>query len=241
MLKDLSDSILSLVYPQECSVCHGQVESYDNGDACSDCWDATRIFNGSETLCTKCGAFLFEGRSSADPILCRRCDEHFYDQAFAIGLYERALSASVLRLKRTPHVANRLKRLLATTLDRMPINRAATVVPVPLSSRRARERGFNQAATIARVVAKHGGLMFDEKSLIRELHTPMHRAGMDKKARAMTVKNAFRVVRPNLIAGRNVVLVDDIFTSGETVSNCARVLKNSGAATVTVLTVAHTA
>jgi predicted amidophosphoribosyltransferase len=69
----------------------------------------------------------------------------------------------------------------------------------------------------------------------------MHRAGMDRKARAMTVKNAFEVVRPKLIEAKDVILVDDIFTSGETASNCARILKKSGAATVNVLTIARAA
>jgi predicted amidophosphoribosyltransferase len=64
---------------------------------------------------------------------------------------------------------------------------------------------------------------------------------MDKKARALTVRNAFEVVRPMLIDGKTILLVDDIFTSGETASNCARVLKKSGAAIVNVLTIARTA
>jgi predicted amidophosphoribosyltransferase len=64
---------------------------------------------------------------------------------------------------------------------------------------------------------------------------------MDRKARAMTVKKAFEVVRPKLIEGRDTLLVDDVLTSGETASICARVLKKSGAATVSVLTIARAA
>ena len=241
MSRVLSDSVLSLLYPQACGVCCGEVDSSDDGDACFDCWNATRIFNGSEALCNKCGAFLFEGRNSGGQVRCGRCDEHSYDRAFAIGVYERALSASIIHLKRTPRIATRLKTLLTATMDRIPLDGPTIVVPVPLSTRRQRERGFNQAATIGLIIAKHVGLALDEKSLIRKVHTPMHRAGMDKKARAMTVKNAFAVVRPNLIERFHVILVDDIFTSGETASNCSRVLKESGAATVSVLTIAHAA
>lgn len=69
----------------------------------------------------------------------------------------------------------------------------------------------------------------------------MHRAGMDRKGRALTVKNAFTVVRPKLIEGRDIILVDDVLTSGATVSSCANVLKRIGAATVHVLTVARAA
>lgn len=241
MLKILPESILSLVYPQECGVCHDEVESPDDGIACSGCWARTRIFDGTETLCNKCGAFLFGAGCSRDGARCRKCDEHHYERAFAVGIYEHALSTSVLHLKRTPHLSGRLKTLLVNTFDRIPLNRDLTIVPVPLSSRRRRERGFNQAAIIAKVIAKHVAIGPDEMSLIRKLHTPMHRAGMDRKARGLTVKDAFEVVRPKLIENRNVLLVDDVFTSGETASICARVLKKSGAATVNVLTIARAA
>ena len=237
MLQLLPDPILAIVFPQRCAVCEGEVKRYRDGVACTDCWNATRIFNGKETLCIKCGAFLFEAPSRSTT-LCRRCDEHFYDRALAVGIYEKALSASVLRLKRTPFVADFLKGLIAARAHEAT---ASIVLPVPLSARRERERGFNQASVIAKLVAKTLRLVVDERSLVRRVHTPVHRAGMDQKARAMTVKNAFDVTRPRLIDGQDVLLVDDVMTSGETVSMCAKALKKNGAATVTVLTIARAA
>ncbi|MEO8042484.1 MAG: ComF family protein [Acidobacteriota bacterium] len=236
----LPDSILSLIYPQECRGCGGEVEFSEDGVACSDCWNETKLFSGNETLCMKCGAFLFAGESSRTAS-CRKCEEHFYDRAFAVGLYEKALAVSILELKKTPHLARRVKRLIVDTIDRLPDATADVVIPIPLSARRLHERGFNQAAIIGKIVAKHSGLEIDEASLIRKVHTPMHRAGMDKKARAMTVKKAFEVVRPKIIANKSVLLVDDVLTSGATASGCADILKKSGAATVNVLTIARTA
>ncbi len=67
----------------------------------------------------------------------------------------------------------------------------------------------------------------------------MHRIGMDKKARELTVKNAFEITRPKLIEGKNVLLVDDVFTSGATASSCAKVLKKNGAVGVQVFTLAR--
>lgn len=241
MLRILPASILSLVYPQECRVCHDEVESPDDGIACSGCWAKTRIFDGSETLCNKCGAFLFGSGAARRDLQCRRCGGHHYERAFAVGIYEHALSTSVLYLKRNPHISGRLRTLLVNTFDRIPATRDLTIVPVPLSSRRKRERGFNQAGVIAKIIAKHAGVVPDEISLARKLHTPMHRAGMDRKARAMTVKDAFEVMRPKLIENRNVLLIDDVLTSGETASICANVLKKSGAATINVLTIARAA
>ena len=240
MIHFLPDLFLSIVYPQACDICGEEVARHRDGVACTDCWNSTRIFTGNETLCNKCGAFLFES-VSRQSMFCRRCDEHFYDRAIAVGVYEKALAASVLRLKRTPSIPGVLRGLLNDRVLHADIATSSLVVPVPLSARRKHERGFNQAAIIAKLVGKRLRLPVHDQTLVRSVHTPVHRAGMDKKARAMTVKNAFDVTRPRLIDGQHVVLVDDVMTSGETVSMCAKTLKKSGAATVTVLTIARAA
>ena len=183
---------------------------------------------------------MFDGVRT-DAAFCHKCDDHHYDQALAVGHYEKALSANVLHLKRVPLLPSRITRLLGDLLSRSTMPAGSIVVPVPLSGRRLRERGFNQASLIGRAVSRRLQFALDDTSLVRTAHTPMHRAGMDRKARASTVKNAFEVIRPKLIGGKSVVLVDDIFTSGETASSCALALKESGASRVTVLTIARTA
>jgi ComF family protein len=112
-------------------------------------------------------------------------------------------------------------------------------MPVPLSPKRKGERGFNQAEVIGRFLSGKIGIRLDTFSLVRSKHTPMHRAGMDRKARDLTVKNAFEVFRPNLVKGQSVVLVDDIFTTGATASYCAKELKKKGAVSVRVVTLAR--
>ena len=239
MWKLLPDSLLSLVYPQECTVCHGEVDSLDDGTACRTCWGNTRIFDGSESLCSKCGAFLL-GAPRPAAAFCHRCDEHYYDTAVAVGIYEKAISAEVLNLKRIPHLSNRVRLLFVEAFERRSFD-DALVIPIPLSPRRMFERGFNQASILGHVIARHAGLILDEHTLVRTVHTPMHRAGMDRKARAMTVKKAFEVVRPKLISEKSVLLIDDVLTSGETASMCAQILKKNGAARVDVLTLARAA
>src|SRR5215203_6226028 len=117
MLRALSDSLLSVVYPQECGGCGGEVERSEDGVACSTCWSATKIFSDVDTLCEKCGAFLFAGRSSRSTI-CRKCEDHSYDRAFSVGLYEKGLAATILELKKVPHLSGIGKRFLADVLDR---------------------------------------------------------------------------------------------------------------------------
>jgi ComF family protein len=238
----LFDAALALAYPLACAACGvASVERRDDAPACAACWGATTIFTGEETSCWKCGlpARAEVAAEKRPDVRCRRCDADHFTAARSVGEYDGALRASVLALKREPHVGARLARLLAEARRRPPLDAATRVLPVPLHAERERERGFNQAAIIARAVAAHARLPLDEWSLERTLHTERHRAGMDARARRETVEGAFKVVRPRLVAGERVLLVDDVFTTGATVSSCARALEDAGAAEVFVLTVAR--
>lgn len=237
-LSAVYDACLTLIYPQICRLCEKSVESRADGIACRACWQKTRIFTGREILCEKCGAFL-QTNGEKVKTFCRRCEDDAFDSARAAGLYEHALLASVLNLKNTPFVPLNLQNLFSEAFLKSPFQDATRIIPVPLSKRRLSERGFNQASLLAKVPAKQTGLPIDEQSLIRKIHTPQHRAGMDRKARAESVRNAFEVTRPKLVENENILLIDDVFTSGATASNCAQALKNKGARAVYVLTVAR--
>jgi ComF family protein len=235
------DSVLALIYPQRCAACGGSVDSRHDGVACSGCWDATRIFNEDDTLCWKCGVLSTAAVSEEKQrtVRCGRCDADSFTSARACGLYEGALRASILALKREPKVTRRLLKTLRQTQQRAPLTEADLIVPVPLHAARERERGFNQAVVLAREIARATKLPIDEYSLFRRVHTERHRAGMDARARRDSVDGAFEVRRPETIAGRRVLLIDDVFTTGATVSECAAVLKSAGAADVYVLTIAR--
>lgn len=212
------------------------VEMRKDGTACAQCWKTTRIFDVPVMLCDKCGAFFGEKASPVD-VFCRKCDEYFFDKAFALGIYEKALAASIVSLKNSPQVPARISQLIQ--------NRSADfegvvlIVPIPLSKERKLERGFNQAEVIASIIAETTGIAVDAHSLERRRHTHIHRMGMDQKARELSVRNAFSVPRPKLIEGKNILLVDDVLTSGATASFCAKVLKKNGASKVTVFTLAR--
>lgn len=238
MLHKISDTLLAVFYPQSCQICANSVENSTDGVVCRDCWEKTRVFSGTEILCAKCGAYLQESPTAFETF-CRKCNEHFYDSACAVGLYENALAASIVHLKKEPFVSKKLQNLFVSAFENSPFQDADLIIPVPLSKRRLLERKFNQAAVLAQILAKNTKINLDEQSLIRTVHTPMHRAAMDRRARELTVKNAFEVKRPKLIKGKKILLVDDVFTSGATVSNCAKVLKKNGAPCVYILTVAR--
>jgi len=240
-LSTLYDAALALVYPRACAVCRRSVESRNDGVACAVCWEAARLITAGDTLCWKCGvvtlARVSEKRRTT--IRCRKCDQDSFDAARACGFYEGALRASVLELKRTPRVGPRLVQLMLAIQQREPLDTAEIIIPVPLHRERERERGFNQAVLLARELARVSRLPLDEHSVVRRIHTERHRAGMDSKARHQSVAGAFAVRHRDSIEGRRVLLIDDVYTTGATVSECAAALKDAGAGKVFVLTIAR--
>lgn len=188
-------------------------------------------------LCQKCGAFF--GSGSGPAVRCHQCDDHHYDHAFAAGIYEKALAASIVRLKTVPVIPAQMEKKIAATLKKADLSQVDLIIPTPLSKQRRLERGFNQAEVIARSVSRVTGIKVDGSSLVRRFHTPIHRMSMDKRGRELSVENAFEVARPKLIAGTTILLIDDVFTSGATASYCSKVLKKAEAVSVYVFTVAR--
>jgi competence protein ComFC len=242
MLTRLSDAIIRILYPRMCGSCGRPIESLALGAACLECWNATEILSGAESSCSKCG-ILLRG-SSATSIetsgtLCGRCDPHLYDRVFSVGIYEKALRAEVLNLKTEPFIGRTAVRLLDEAVGRIGLG-FDLVLPVPLARRRQKERGFNQAEVIARALRMELRRKIDTSILKRATHTPIHRAGMDAKSRDATVKKAFVVENKERVFEKRILLVDDVFTSGSTSSQCSRVLKEAGAGSVHVIAIART-
>jgi ComF family protein len=174
-----------------------------------------------------------------EDIRCGRCNSDNYSVARACGIYEGAIKATVLALKREPRLDRRMIEMLCQQQRLSPLNRATMVVPVPLHPTRKRTRGFNQASIIAGCIAKANGLFLNEQSLVRVTHSDQYRAGMDVRSRRESVRDAFVVCRPAMIEGEHILLVDDVFTTGATVSACSAVLMKAGANDVLVLTIAR--
>lgn len=148
-----------------------------------------------------------------------------------------ALHAFKFRGRRA--LATPLADLLVEVMEgRLPGGLPDLLVPVPLHPRRKRERGFNQALLLARRVGRGWRVPVRDDVLVRAVATPSQ-TELDAMARRVNVRDAFRLRRPDLIAGRHVLLVDDILTTGATLSECARCLREGGARVVGVLTVAR--
>lgn len=247
-LRNIRDGLLGLVYPEQCRVCGGAVESWDDGVACAECWDdpnITKFLNGS--LCEKCGVSVSQTIVDAPPParkaearLCGKCATLPFTSARACGVYSGALEASILFLKVAPHVCHRLRAIIFRTLsDHRQALASELVIPVPLHRLRERQRGFNQARIIAKLISREFNFRLDHRSLLRTKPTDRHRSGMDAADRAQSVERAFEVVRPRLIYGASVLLVDDVYTTGSTICAATHSLIEAGARQVTVLTIAR--
>jgi ComF family protein len=204
-------------------------------------------------LCPHCGTvfYAFEGEDH----LCENCiiaPRHFH-QARAAGIYEGALRRIILdfKFRYKIHLAKPLGLLMLHTFHGMYEQKASTVpdilVPVPLHTRKLRNRGFNQAFLLANHLTdlnrQHPdpgfpALKTDRNILLRCRRTKQQ-SKLNKDLRKTNIANAFRVTAPEKAAGKHILLIDDVYTTGATVDECARMLIQAGAARVDVLTLAR--
>jgi ComF family protein len=206
-------------------------------------------------LCCRCGAVFaaFEGEDH----LCENCIRapmHFH-QARACGIYEGALRWMIQDFKfhGKIYLAKPFGLLMLHTFHDMYTQNATdpvvpgTVVPVPLHVRRHRMRGFNQAFLLAKhlidLIRLHPdpgvpALEIDRDILLRCRWTHPQ-TGLNKDRRRTNIADAFRVNAPEKAAGKHILLIDDVYTTGATVDECARILIQAGAARVDVLTLAR--
>jgi ComF family protein len=191
--------------------------------------------------------YAFQGEGEARCGLCRRLGQP-YVRAAAYGSYEGGLRELIhmLKYQQVRPAANVLGRMLAEVIAGFQASRSGAqilVVPVPLFAGKLRQRGFNQAELIARAALKlnqgQTGLSLEPKLLARVRET-QSQIGLTRHQRRENLRGAFAVTEPGKISGRDVLLVDDVFTTGTTASECSRVLRKAGASRVWVATVART-
>ncbi len=223
----------ALMLPPRCPGCGAVVEGDDR--FCAPCWGELRFL--TPPWCRCCGEPFAEDVGHA--ARCRRCTQTppSFDAARAALAYADPVRQVVLTLKHGD--GTHLARVMAAQMLRVGtgwFGPDALIVPVPLHRWRLWKRGYNQAALIAHALAKRTGAAMAVDALVRIRSTSASGA-MGREARYANVAGAFRVARP--VAGKRVVLVDDVLTSGATGEACAAALKLAGAASVNLLTFAR--
>jgi len=236
--------LTDIIYPPRCHICSRFLSTDERVPSlfhlCSSCLAGLTPI--TQPMCTVCG--LPFPTSTGPDHLCENClrKQPWYDFLRSPYLYSGPLMECIQRFKYNmeTHLKSSLGHLLSSfAKEWIPNRKDFVIVPVPLHRRRLRERGFNQSLLLARILASNLGNQLDYLSLIRNRYTQAQ-TGLKKKERRKNVKNAFSIIHPDAIKDKKILLVDDVFTTGHTLNECARTLKKSGATTVICLTMART-
>jgi ComF family protein len=239
VLKDIFHGLIGLLYPPHCSLCGKHLGGETpSGILCPECRDS--IVWNAPPFCPQCSRHL--GKYPEHP-RCRQCRRHrpAFDFAWSACVYDDPLKELIHRFKYGQKT--RLRRLFTEMINsfvrRHHLDAAQfdMAVPVPLSAARLRERGYNQAQVLAEGICREFQIACSVNNLIRARHT-QPQSLLDEKQRWTNIQGAFTIKHSEKFADKNILIIDDLLTTGATVSEIARTLKKAGAQTVGVLTLA---
>lgn len=211
---------------------------------CGEC--ITRFFPMRTPWCLKCGKMFIS--ENGQNHMCGACvtSKTTYQMVRSAGLLDGALMDAIHAFKYNgkTQLARPLGRILLAALVRyFSKEDIDIIIPVPLHPSRLRRRGFNQALLMLREwddspAINEAGIVIEKNILVRRINTESQ-TGLGREKRQTNVRRAFTVTRTDKISGKRILLIDDVFTTGATCGECARVLEKAGAAAISVLTLAH--
>ena len=239
VLRVLCDFIL----PPHCVVCEANTSGETDPWVCSGCWTSVEFVQ--PPVCSQCGTpFPAPVEAIGAPNHhCGKCiiRPPHYERARAVGLYKGGLREIIHAMKYRPvfGLVKPLAELLRGTFavhwgDRIP----DALVPVPLHRGRLRRREFDQAQALASELGRQIGVPVWSDTLVRHVST-RSQIGLSADERRRNIRGAFRVGPRGSCRGKSLLLIDDVYTTGATALECARVLRQAGAAHVNVYTVAR--
>jgi len=236
-IQRVAETLVSLLYPPHCAACG--VSTPAQVFVCPQCANGAHRIEAP--FCRQCSQ-PFDG-DITDEFCCSNCDGRKFHFDCAVTRYRSKgiVRDFVHRFKYEQ--AYYLRRPLAEwaavglTDKRILVRPYDFLVPVPLHPARKRERGFNQAEAIGSLLAERTGKPM--KSALRRTRYTTTQTRLDRAERMENLRGAFEVRHPEVVRDRHLILIDDVFTTGSTIEECARVLHHAGAASVRALTVAR--
>ncbi len=227
--------INNLLFPRRCPVCDCILPCQNDRNMliCKEC--DKRVIRIEEPRCYLCGKQLEDEEKE----FCEDCSRkrHFFDQGVAAFAYSDDIKLSMYRFKysgRREYAGFYAAEIRKNLWPRIRTWQAQVLIPVPLHPSKLRKRGYNQAEVLARRIGDVLEIPVDTGILVRVRSTKPQKEVSDM-VRRKNIENAFQI-RPVVVKYKNVILVDDIYTSGTTIDECARTLKRAGAENVYFIT-----
>jgi len=236
----IKEMILELAFPtpKMCPLCgkyQGKLQ------ICNECYEIKLKIQKESGQCSRCGTFHRHG------VYCPTCYNwpEGYIKNTSPFPYQREFEEMLRNFKFNHHgylaspAAMAIFNELCTNQALIRDVAQSIIIPVPMSSKRKREKGYNQAEILARELGKIMGLEYKNKLLIRSIHTP-HQTGLSRKERRKNLKKAFSISpsRVKEVENKSIILVDDVITTSTTLQECAKILLNNGAQKIFSVTIA---
>lgn len=234
---------LNLLLPNSCLICDDQLPHQNPHQVCPSCWERLPLIKHH---CSRCGQPYSSFDSGPDPFrykcgTCRLGDRP-YARARSVGLYQGSLR-QLIHLFKYHKKSGLGSQLAGWMIKHMPEGFDESdfdyILPVPIHIKRLREREFNQSLILAKSIARRYQRPLMAYNLYRH-NFRQPQAQLRQKARMVNVRGAFGVRHPDKLCGKNLLLVDDVYTTGATVTECTKALLKTGAERVEVLTLART-
>ena len=242
MLRGLFKGLRDLIYPNCCLVCKNRIPPLDQQQLiCAGCWD--KVEKNLPPFCASCGRHLTPEAIEKNTCPgCLKCGANFYfDRAFSPCTYTGSVKKLIHEFKYSgkDYLGKPLGKLMHAFIRdyQLPIEHLDFVVPIPLHKSRQREREFNQAEILSQEVAREFEKKVLTDALIRVKPTKTQ-TKLTFQERCQNVEKSFIVAKPELIKDMNLLLIDDVLTTGATSSEAAKCLKEAGARKVLLLTLA---
>jgi ComF family protein len=227
------NNVANLVFPPACELCEGLCDDKTYEGICKNCKASIPTLKAPFCVCGK--SVAAEGLRCID---CHRETFHF-DRAIACLPYEGKTKELILayKYKGRKHLKHLFSSYMNNRLSETILS-FDTITAVPMDEKKMISRGFSPAKLLAREIARKTGKPLAVKSLKR-LKSGPSQSWLNKRGRVENIRNSFQSADARHITGKRILLVDDILTTGQTASECARLLKSAGASSVTVLACAR--
>ena len=235
VLREMFETAIVFLYPAKCRVCDDFLGVASMPYICADCWQDIQFLE--PPWCDICGTPSVNGPCDA----CATSPPR-YGQLRTVALYQTTLQQAIhlFKFEKKRVFAQPLVQLINTHIPSdCDITEYDFVLPIPIHKKRLRERGFNQATLLANGIAEAAGIHVLTNTLVRKRHT-VAQSSLDRDARQQNIVGAFEVLEPDIIRGKRLLVIDDVFTTGATIREAVSELWTADPAEIDVLTLART-